>query len=89
MGKIIDIQLKTILKRLADKKISIELTDSAKDFLAEKGYEPAFGARPLKRALQTYLLNPLSSQLIAGNFIEGDKIKVDLNKEKTELKFTK
>jgi len=87
IGKIIDIQLKTILKRLADKKISIELTDNAKDFLADKGYEPAFGARPLKRALQTYLLNPLSSQLIAGKFTEGSKIKVDLNKEKTELKF--
>ena len=87
MGKIIDIQLKTILKRLADKKISIELSEKAKDFLADKGYEPAFGARPLKRALQTYLLNPLSSQLIAGNFAEGDKIKIDLDKDK--LKFTK
>ena len=87
MGKIIDIQLKTILKRLADKKISIELTDTAKDFLAEKGYEPAFGARPLKRALQTYLLNPLSSQLIAGNFKEGSKIKIDLSKDKNELTF--
>ena len=89
IGKIIDIQLKTILKRLADKKISIELSEKAKDFLADKGYEPAFGARPLKRALQTYLLNPLSSQLIAGNFAEGSKIKVDLNKDNSELKFTK
>ena len=87
IGKIIDIQLKTILKRLADKKISIELSEKAKDFLADKGYEPAFGARPLKRALQTYLLNPLSTELIAGKFGEGDKIKVDLSKN--ELKFTK
>ncbi|MBO7610853.1 MAG: ATP-dependent chaperone ClpB [Elusimicrobia bacterium] len=89
IGKIIDIQLKTILKRLADKKISIELTDKAKDFLADKGYEPAFGARPLKRALQTYLLNPLSTELIAGKFTEGDKIKVELSKDKNELKFSK
>ena len=74
---------------MADKKISIELTDNAKDFLADKGYEPAFGARPLKRALQTYLLNPLSSQLIAGKFTEGDKIKVELSKDKNELKFSK
>jgi ATP-dependent Clp protease ATP-binding subunit ClpB len=87
MAKIIDIQLKNILKRLADKKISIELTGNAKDFLAEKGYEPAFGARPLKRALQTYLLNPLSSQLIAGKFNEGSRIKVDLSKDKKELVF--
>lgn len=85
--KIIDIQLKSITKRLAERKISIELTDKAKDFIAEKGYEPAFGARPLKRALQTYLLNPLSVQLIAGNFTEGSKIKVDLDKTKNELKF--
>lgn len=85
--KIIDIQLKSITKRLAERKISIELTDKAKDFIAEKGYEPAFGARPLKRALQTYLLNPLSAQLIAGNFTEGSKIKIDLDKDKNELKF--
>ncbi len=87
MGKIIDIQLKTILKRLADKKISIELADKAKEFLAEKGYDPAFGARPLKRALQTYLLNPLSSQLIAGKFSEGSKIKIELSKDKNKLNF--
>ncbi len=85
--KIIDIQLQSITKRLAERKISIELTDKAKDFIADKGYEPAFGARPLKRALQTYLLNPLSVELIAGKFPEGSKIKVDLGKE--ELVFKK
>ena len=88
MAKIIDIQLKNILKRLADKKISIELTDKAKDFLADKGYEPAFGARPLKRALQTYLLNPLSSNIIAGKFGQDSKIKIDLAKNKKELIFS-
>ena len=85
--KIIDIQLQSITKRLAERKISIQLTDKAKDFIANKGYDPAFGARPLKRALQTYLLNPLSLELIAGKFPEGSKIKVDLDKE--ELKFKK
>ena len=85
--KIIDIQLQSITKRLAERKISIQLTDKAKDFIANKGYDPAFGARPLKRALQTYLLNPLSLDLIAGKFPEGSKIKVDLDKE--ELKFKK
>jgi len=87
MAKIIDIQLKNILKRLADKKISIELTGNAKDFLADKGYEPAFGARPLKRALQTYLLNPLSSNIIAGKIKQDSKIKIDLAKDKKELTF--
>ena len=85
--KIIDIQLQSITKRLAERKISIQLTDKAKDFIANKGYDPSFGARPLKRALQTYLLNPLSLELIAGKFPEGSKIKVDLDKE--ELKFKK
>lgn len=87
ISKIIDIQLQSITKRLAQRKISVELTDKAKDFIADKGYDPAFGARPLKRALQTYLLNPLSLELIAGNFSKNSKIKVDLGKE--ELNFKK
>jgi ATP-dependent Clp protease ATP-binding subunit ClpB len=89
LNKIIDIQLKSFEKRLYDREIHVELTDKAKDFISSKGYDPAFGARPLKRAIQIYLLNPLSSKLIAGEFTEGDKIIVDFtrnNKEGLELK---
>jgi ATP-dependent Clp protease ATP-binding subunit ClpB len=90
LNKIIDIQLKSFEKRLADRKIHIELTDKAKNFVSLKGYDPAFGARPLKRAIQLYLLNPLSSKLIAGDFKEGDKIAVDFTRgSKGELEFKK
>ena len=87
IGKIIDIQMKAILKRLADRKISVALSDKAKDFIADKGYEPAFGARPLKRALQNYLLNPLSSEIIAGNITEGSKVTVELDEKNDKLNF--
>jgi ATP-dependent Clp protease ATP-binding subunit ClpB len=89
LNRIIDIQLKSFEKRLDDRKIHVELMDKAKDFISSKGYDLAFGARPLKRAIQLYLLNPLSSKLIAGEFKEGDKIIVDFtrsNKEKLEFK---
>jgi ATP-dependent Clp protease ATP-binding subunit ClpB len=91
LNKIIDIQIKSFESRLAAKNIYVELTDKAKDFIGEKGYNPAFGARPLKRALQTYLLNPLSSKLISGEFKEGDNIKVEAPKRKDaqELEFKK
>ncbi|MDR1720937.1 MAG: ATP-dependent chaperone ClpB [Endomicrobium sp.] len=77
LNKIIDMQIKFFENCLAAKNIHVELTDKAKDFISLKGYDPAFGARPLKRAIQTYLLNPLSSQLISGKFKEGDNIVVD------------
>ena len=80
LNKIIDIQIKSFECRLVKKNIHIELTNKAKDFISLKGYDPTFGARPLKRAIQTYLLNPLSSQLISGKFKEGDNIIVDVTK---------
>jgi ATP-dependent Clp protease ATP-binding subunit ClpB len=90
LNKIIDIQLKYFEKRLSDRKIHVELTDKAKDFISSKGYDPAFGARPLKRAIQLYLLNPLSSKLISGEFKEADKIIVDFTRSnKEELEFKK
>ncbi len=94
LGKIIDIQLKSFDDRLAQRHITLQLSDKAKDFIAAKGYEPAFGARPLKRAIQNYLLNPLSSKLLSGEFKDGDVIKADIHKEKgskdiKEIEFTK
>ncbi|MCL2485310.1 MAG: ATP-dependent chaperone ClpB [Endomicrobia bacterium] len=90
LNKIIDIQIHSFEERLSARKIHVDLTDKAKDFISAKGYNPAFGARPLKRAIQTYLLNPLSSKLISGEFKEGDKVKVDApKKDSEELEFKK
>jgi ATP-dependent Clp protease ATP-binding subunit ClpB len=90
LNKIIDIQIKAFENRLAERKIHVELTAKARDFISSKGYDPAFGARPLKRAVQTYLLNPLSSKLISGEFKEGDNITVDTSeKDKEGLEFKK
>ncbi|GHT35727.1 hypothetical protein AGMMS49592_6040 [Endomicrobiia bacterium] len=90
LNKIIDIQIKAFEGRLTERKIHVELTNKARDFISSKGYDPAFGARPLKRAMQTYLLNPLSSKLISGEFKEEDNIIVDApKKDKESLEFKK
>ncbi|MBU0568234.1 hypothetical protein KKC52_09350, partial [bacterium] len=64
-------------KLLSEKKISIELTDEAKNILAKEGFDPVYGARPLKRVIQKKVQTPLASKLLSGEFREGDKIKVD------------
>jgi ATP-dependent Clp protease ATP-binding subunit ClpB len=90
LNKIIDIQIAAFEKRLAERNIHVQLSDKAKDFISHKGYDPAFGARPLKRAIQTYLLNPLSSKLISGEFKEGASITVDASKKDSDnLEFKK
>jgi ATP-dependent Clp protease ATP-binding subunit ClpB len=76
--KIVDIQLRGLLRRLSDRKIAVELTDAAKDFLVREGYDPVYGARPLKRALQRRLLDPLALRVLEGAFHEGDTVTVDL-----------
>ncbi len=85
--QIVEIQLKGLLRRLADRKIAVELTDAAKDFLVREGYDPTYGARPLKRALQRHLLDPLARRVLDGGFVEGDRIVVDV--DGGELSFTK
>ncbi|HEY9187586.1 MAG TPA: ATP-dependent Clp protease ATP-binding subunit [Ignavibacteria bacterium] len=84
---IIDIQLKSITSRLSTLGLTLELTKSAKEFLVDKGYDPVYGARPLKRALQRYLEDPLAEEMLKSKFSDGSKIKVLLNKKKEELKF--
>lgn len=88
LRKIVDIQINKVHKMLADKNISLELSSDAKDWLAELGYDVAYGARPLKRIIQRYLINPLSQELLLGNFAGGDTILVDQG-EKGALLFTK
>ena len=71
---IVEIQLRGLLKRLSDRKIAVELSDAAKDFLVREGYDPVYGARPLKRALQKRLLDPLARRVLEGAFTEGDTV---------------
>ncbi|MDR3049670.1 MAG: ATP-dependent chaperone ClpB [Elusimicrobiota bacterium] len=89
INKIIDIQLKSFEDNLAARKIFVELTEKAKDFIANKGYDEAFGASPLKRAIQTEILNPLSSEILAGKLKENDRVTIDKKSNKDELEFRK
>jgi ATP-dependent Clp protease ATP-binding subunit ClpC len=75
--EIIDILLKDVAKRLTEKRIAFELTQKAKEFLAEKGYNPTFGARPLKRAIQKYLEDPLAEEILKGQFAKNCHVTVD------------
>ncbi|MBN1258096.1 MAG: AAA family ATPase, partial [Planctomycetes bacterium] len=84
--KIVNIQLQQLQPLLAQRELKLVLTDKAKDYLAERGYEPAFGARPLKRIIREELLEPLSEKLIAGEIFSGDEVKVDLHQGKLQLK---
>jgi ATP-dependent Clp protease ATP-binding subunit ClpB len=77
MRSIIDIQLRGLAKRLEDRKIRIELSDAAKDLLIAEGYDPTYGARPLKRTLQRSVLDPLARRVLEGEFREGDTVRID------------
>jgi len=77
MGAIIEIQLQRLVARLEERKYKLTITDAAKEFLVDAGYNPLFGARPLKRAIQRYLEDPLAMELLAGRFLEGAHIRVD------------
>jgi len=83
IDRIILIQLALIQKRLDERKLVIELTEKAKHYIAQEGYSPAYGARPLKRALQKLILDHLALKILDGTFKEGDNILIDLDKQKT------
>ena len=75
---VISPSLTALLKRLEDRKIHVELSEAAKEFLVHEGYDPAYGARPLKRAIQRQLLDPLAMRVLQGEFGEGARITVDV-----------
>ncbi|MEE9275809.1 MAG: ATP-dependent chaperone ClpB [bacterium] len=77
--RIVEIQLGRLDERLAAQRVSLRVSEAAKDFLAERGYDPVYGARPLQRAIQTLLLNPLSRELLAGGVRPGEAVEVDLS----------
>ncbi len=79
LRQVVDMLVQDLRKRLAERKIGLELTDSAKSWLAKVGFDPQYGARPLRRALERYVENPLSSKILRGDFKEGDEILVDLS----------
>jgi ATP-dependent Clp protease ATP-binding subunit ClpC len=85
--RIIDIQAKDLFARMGAMGISVEISKSAKEFLAEKGYEPAFGARPLRRALQKYVEDPLAEEILRGTFSQGSNVSVKFDKKAEELRF--
>jgi len=81
MSGIIDIQLERLKQRLQAKKISLTITDNTKNYLVDSGYNPLFGARPLKRAIQRHLEDPLAMELLEGNFPEGSNIEATVNND--------
>ncbi|MCI5147106.1 MAG: AAA family ATPase, partial [Candidatus Electrothrix sp. AR3] len=80
--QIVDIQVARMVTRLKERKFSVELTDAAKLFLVENGYDPAFGARPLKRAIRRYIEDPLALDILEGRFNEGDRVVIDRGKDR-------
>lgn len=84
--KILDIQIEKMLKRIKDLGYTIVLSDEAKEFLAEKGFDASFGARPLQRAIQKYLEDPLAEEILKGEVTEGKEVRVELDKENNLLK---
>jgi len=89
LAKIVDIQVELLKKRLADQKYTVELTGDAKRFLIEVGYDPNFGARPLKRAIQRYVQDQLAMKILEGQFSEGDRILIDRAADGSGLSFSK
>jgi ATP-dependent Clp protease ATP-binding subunit ClpB len=87
LGKIVEIQLETLRKHLADRKITLELTPAAKDALFEAGYDPAFGARPLKRAIQSLLADSLAMKILDGEIQPGEHVVADVTRQ-NEFTFT-
>jgi ATP-dependent Clp protease ATP-binding subunit ClpB len=89
LREIVDIQLQRVAARLAERDLVLEVSDAAKDAIARAGYDPVYGARPLKRAIQRLLENPLAQRLLAGEFHPGDGIEVAADGEAGALTFTR
>ncbi len=86
--EIVDIQMREIMKRIGSTGITVRLTKQAREFLADKGYDPSFGARPLRRALQRFLEDPLAEEILRGKFPAGSVVKVRVSKKGDELRFS-
>jgi len=85
--EIVGIQVRELSKRVSAQGITLELTKQAREFLAERGYDPAYGARPLRRAIQKYLEDPIAEELLKGKYPEGSIVRVKMNKKTGDLRF--
>jgi ATP-dependent Clp protease ATP-binding subunit ClpB len=86
IGQIVDIQLRSLRRRLDERGLTIELSDDARAYLANKGYEPAFGARPLKRLIQREIQDPLAMQLLSGEIRDGDTVTIEASADGLEFR---
>lgn len=86
LAKIVDLQMGVVQKRLREKNIKIITTPTAKKYLSEKGFDPVYGARPLRRVIQNEILDELALRIIEGKIKEGDRVSVDVEKNKIVLK---
>ena len=86
--KIVDLQLENLRRLLAERKISIELTDAAKELLFTEGYDPNFGARPLRRAIQRLVQDPLALKILDGEVLHGDHVAVGVDRKTGKMTFT-
>ncbi len=89
MYEIVDLQMKEVSQRLSEHGLKVSLSDKAREWLSKVGFDPSFGARPLRRALQKYVESPLSVSLLSGQFVEGDTVLVDLDPKEEKIIFTK
>ncbi len=87
IAKIVGVMLKEVQKRLSDEELTLKLSDAGSDFLAKNGFDEMYGARPLKRAIQRYIEDPLSEKILLGEFSKGDEIDVDVAEDGTKLQF--
>src|SRR5256714_11637213 len=89
LAKIVDVQLNYLRKRLASRDLKLVVTEAAARLVAEEGYDPVYGARPLKRIIQQRIENPLAQRILSGEFAEGDTIRVGVDRAKHEFTFEK
>jgi ATP-dependent Clp protease ATP-binding subunit ClpC len=87
IAQIVSILLRDVQKRLGDEELSLKLTDGAVEFLVKHGYDPSYGARPLKRAIQRWIEDPLSEKILLAEFSRGDEIEVDVSGDGAKLEF--
>jgi ATP-dependent Clp protease ATP-binding subunit ClpB len=86
IGKIIDVQLERLRAMLAERNVILQLDDSAKELLMREGYDPSYGARPLKRAIQSHIQNPLAVKLLQGEIVPGQTVRVTANGDQLEFR---
>jgi ATP-dependent Clp protease ATP-binding subunit ClpC len=87
ISQIVSVLLKDVRKRLAEEELTLKLTDAATEFLVKHGYDEQYGARPLKRAIQKFIEDPLSEKILMGDFSRADEIEVDVAADGTQLEF--